>query len=564
MTESSRSGRRSSGAPVDAATAGSANGGAGDSAHGTTGQATGGGAAAPATPEPAGRGHPLDAGSRTVRDVGEVATLIGQRLQRAFPEPLWVRGEVLDCTFGDDGTVRFELAEEGVDDDRVRPRQLHVHLPPEQLARVRAVLGVYAIDPRDLLFDGQSVLVSGTLTYSDSDQVELRMDGLDHHSTTGMLTAAKAEARARLQAAGLYGRQRALPLPVAPTTVAIIGANRGSAIDDALNELTRCEFSIATHTFAVRMEGRGAVGELADAIGRAAKGSQLVLLVRGEDRLTSRAPFESERVAAAIAASPVPVLTGVDAQGEQTLADEIAARSLGTPARAASETVQRLRAALRQLHGVDQRTLEEARAALDRIAAEYAQTARSVRWAIRQAETRARRTARNRQFRRVALGGLLLAGLVTVAALASPLQRALLVALLIMTGVLVAQQLTRRGDGERMERQEAAVQRQRTFEQAIARLEEIAARLAKVSSPEEVVDLAREASELRRWCEGSLGWAEQSLATTAAPPAVARKQPEQAPPPDRPPRQRTPRPGAAKPPGGKPGGQPGAERPAPD
>jgi len=559
MTESSRSGRRSSGAPIDAATAGTANGGAaggvpGDSARDTTPDTTPDSAGTPATAEPGGRAHPLDAGSRTVRDVGDVATLIAQRLQRAFPEPLWVTGEVLDCTFGDDGTVRFGLTEEGVDGERARPRQLHVHLPPEQLARVRAALGVSGVDPRDLLFDGQSVLVSGTLTYSDTDQVELRMDGLDHHSTTGMLTAAKAEARARLQAAGLYTRQQELPLPLAPTTVAIIGANRGSAIDDALNELTRCEFSIATHTFAVRLEGRGAVGELADAIGRAAKGSQLVLLVRGEDRLTSRAPFESERVAAAIAASPVPVFTGVDAQGGQTLADEIAARSLGTPARAASETVQRLRAALRQLHGVDQRTLEEARAALDRIAADYAQAARSVRWAIRQAETRARRTARNRQLRRVGLGGLLLAGLVTAAAVASPLQRALLVALLVMTGVLVAQQLTRRGDGERMERQEAAVQRQRTFEQAVARLEEIAARLAKVSSPEEVVDLAREASELRRWCEGSLGWAEQSLAATAAPTAVARKQPEQVAAPERPSRPGPPRTGAGKPAGPRPPG----------
>jgi exodeoxyribonuclease VII large subunit len=519
MTESSRSGQRSSGARTDASTIGRTDpadpAAAKDAPEPTTSR---GDPDDPAEPD---RGRPVDAGSRTVRDVGDVSTLIARRVQRAFPEPLWVRGEVLDCTFGDDGTVRFDLTEEGVDGDRRRPHELHVHLPPEQLARVRAALAVNAVDPRDLLFDGQSVLVSGRLTYSDADRVELRMDGLDHHSTTGMLAAAKAEARARLQAAGLYDRQRALPMPAAPTAVAIIGANRGGAIDDALHELTRCEFSIATHTFAVRLEGRGAVEELADAIGRAAKGSQLVLLVRGEDRLTSRAPFESERVAAAIAAAPVPVLTGVDGNGETTLADEVAASSLGTPARAASETVQRLRGALRRLHGLDARTLEQAREALDRIAADYAQAARSVTWAVRQAETRARRTGRNRQLRRVAAGGLLLAGLVTVAALASPLQRALLVAVLIMIGVLVAQQLTRRGDGQRMiERQEAAVPRQRTFEQALARLEEIAARLAKVSSPEEVVDLAREASELRRWCEASLGWAEQSLAAPASPRAA--------------------------------------------
>jgi exodeoxyribonuclease VII large subunit len=539
MTESSRSGRRSSGARTDASPIGRA-----DPADPTAATEATGAADAPDTTAPRGdlddpavrdRGRPVDAGSRTVRDVGDVSTLIASRIQRAFPEPLWVRGEVLDCTFGDDGTVQFHLTEEGVDGDRRRPHELHVHLPPEQLARVRAALAVHAVDPRDLLFDGQSVLVSGRLTYSDSDQVELRMDGLDHHSTTGMLAAAKTEARARLQAAGLYDRQRALPLPAAPTAVAIIGANRGGAIDDALHELTRCEFSIATHTFAVRLEGRGAVEELADAIGRAAKGSQLVLLVRGEDRLTSRAPFESERVAAAIAAAPVPVLTGVDGNGEATLADELAASSLGTPARAASETVQRLRGALRRLHALDARTLEQAREALDRIAADYAQAARSVTWAVRQAETRARRTGRNRQLRRVAVGGLLLAALVTVAALASPLQRALLVAVLIMIGVLVAQQLTRRGDGQRMtERQEPAVPRQRSFEQALARLEEIAARLAKVSAPEEVVDLAREASELRRWCEASLGWAEQSLAATASPRAAGGPAEPAAPRPSRP------------------------------
>jgi exodeoxyribonuclease VII large subunit len=469
-------------------------------------------------------GGGLRAGSRTVRDVGDVSALITQRIQHAFPEPLWVRGEVVDCSFGDDGTVHFDLTEEGVDGDRRRPRELHVHLPPEQLARVRAVLARHAVDPRDLLFDGQSVLVSGSLTYSENDQVELRMDGLDQQSTTGMLAAAKAEARARLQAAGYYDRQRSLKLPVAPATVAIIGANRGSAIDDALHELTRCEFSIATHTFAVRLEGRGAVEELADAIGRAAKGSQVVLLVRGDDRYTSRAPFESERVAAAIAAAPVPVFTGVQGHGEPTLADEVAARSLGTPARAATETVQRLRAALRRLHGLDKHALEQARAALDRIAADYAQAARSVMWAIRQAEMRAGRTARRRRVGRAVLGILLLAALVTAAALASTLQRWLLVGVLILTGLLVANQLTRRGDAQIMERQqEAPVPRQRTFEQAMARIEEIAQRLGKSVSPEEVVDLTREAAELRRWCESTLGWAEESLAATARP--ATRRQP---------------------------------------
>jgi exodeoxyribonuclease VII large subunit len=470
-------------------------------------------------------------GSRAVRDVGDVSALITQRIQHAFPEPLWVRGEVVDCAFGDDGTVHFDLIEEGVDGDRRRPRELHVHLPPEQLARVRAALARHAVDPRDLLFDGQSVLVSGSLTYSENDQVELRMDGLDQQSTTGMLAAAKAEARARLQAAGLYDRQRGLTLPVAPATVAIIGANRGTAIDDALHELTRCEFSIATHTFAVRLEGRGALEELADAIGRAAKGSQAVLLVRGDDRHTSRAPFESERVAAAITAATVPVFTGVHGNGEPTLADEVAARSLGTPARAAIETVQRLRAALRRLHGLDKHTLEEARAALDRIAADYAQAARSVTWATRQAEMRAGRTVRHRRVRRAVLGIVLLAALITAAALASTWQRWLLVGVLIMTGLLIANQLTRRGDAQIMERQQAApVQRQRTFEQALARIEEIAQRLGRSASPEEVVDLTREAAELRRWCEGTLGWAEESLAATARP--AARRQPSTAAGPD--------------------------------
>lgn len=474
--------------------------------------------------------------ARRIRGVADVSALITERLHRAFPEPLWARGEVLNCVFDEHGAAHFDLVEHPPDPDAAAPAadaggaqrgaddhpaagnapaELHVHLTREAFARVRAALAPHNLDPRDLLYDGQSVLVSGQLTYA-GNRVGLRMDGLDHHATTGMLAAAKAAARARLTDANLDLRQRHLPTPTAPRRVAVIGGAHDTGLRAALAAMTESELSIQARSITVGLEGRGAVAALAEAIAHAADGDdEVVLLVRGEGIGASRAPFDAEPVAHAIAHARIPVVTGIQVD-QPTLADEVAHLACGSPAKAGSEVVQRLRGSLRRLHTTERDTQEHARAALDRIEAAYTAASQALSTVEQAADARSRRTMRRRVTGRLGLAAAALAGLLVLVALATPLQR---VALAVAAGlgcVLILARIATRRNHHAMHPRPAAPPR--SFEEAMARLDAIRGELTVTAAPETVVALSQEAAELRRYCESLLGWAEQALTSGVSPP----------------------------------------------
>src|SRR4051795_127302 len=142
--------------------------------------------------------------------VAELNSGIGTVLARAFPDELWVRGEIANLSRPPSGHVYFDL----VDGDCA----LAVTLWASDRQVVNAVLRRSGGAVR--MTDGTEVRVRVRVTwYPKRGQVSLRMLSIDTAYTLGRLAEARELLLMRLKAEGLLVRQAALPLPAVPLRV---------------------------------------------------------------------------------------------------------------------------------------------------------------------------------------------------------------------------------------------------------------------------------------------------------------------------------------------------------
>ena len=174
--------------------------------------------------------------------------------------------------------------------------------------------------------------------------------------------------------AGDEARKR--PVPANIQVVGLVTSPRGDAVHDVLRTLRRRWPLARVLVAGVPVEGARAPQELVrgiDCVSRA--DAEAVLLVRGGGSYEDLMPFNDEGLARAIAACPVPVVTGIGHEPDTTIADLVADVRASTPTGAAeavspssAELLGNLVARARAIHDGLIRRLDRSRVAVDRVA----------------------------------------------------------------------------------------------------------------------------------------------------------------------------------------------------
>lgn len=192
----------------------------------------------------------------------------------------------------------------------------------------------------------------------------------------GELRMRVADLARALRAEGLMDPARKRPLPLYPQTIGLVTSPRGAAVHDVLRTLRR-RYPLAKVLLAgVPVEGAGAPAALIEGMQRTVvAGAEVVLLVRGGGSFEDLMPFNDESLARAIAAMPVPVVSGIGHEPDTSIADMVADVRASTPTAAAeaaagsSEDVAvQLRACATALSTAEERRLTRARHDLERMA----------------------------------------------------------------------------------------------------------------------------------------------------------------------------------------------------
>lgn len=157
----------------------------------------------------------------------------------------------------------------------------------------------------------------------------------------GDLQLAFEQLKAKLEAEGLFDRRYKKPLPRFPAKIAIITSSAGAAIHDMIRILGKRWPMSKILLLPVRVQGVEAPLEIAGAIKYANEFAlaDLIITGRGGGSIEDLWAFNDERVARAIFASEIPVISAVGHEPDVTIADYVADRRASTPSNAAELAV---------------------------------------------------------------------------------------------------------------------------------------------------------------------------------------------------------------------------------
>lgn len=157
----------------------------------------------------------------------------------------------------------------------------------------------------------------------------------------GLLRQQVAELAEKLRREGLMEPARKRRIPVFCTRVAVVTSLSGAVIDDVKRTLRRRNPLVELICVGAKVQGEGAPAELIEALRRAAAitpAPDCILLVRGGGSFEDLMTFNDEALARAVAACPVPVVTGIGHEPDTSICDMVSDRRASTPT-AAAESV---------------------------------------------------------------------------------------------------------------------------------------------------------------------------------------------------------------------------------
>ena len=231
---------------------------------------------------------------------------------------LWLEGEISNWKQASSGHIYFTLKDAGASLRcviwRSQANQL-VYLPQQ---------------------DGEAVLAHGRISvYEAGGNYQFYVDDLEPLGQ-GALYAEFERIKARLAAEGLFEADLKKPLPIFPRAIGLVTSPAGAALRDILNVLRR-RYPLAPVILApAQVQGEDAPPQLVAALQAIARQPvEVIILARGGGSLEDLWAFNDERLARAIVACPIPVITGVGHEVDFTIADFVADVRAPTPSAAA-------------------------------------------------------------------------------------------------------------------------------------------------------------------------------------------------------------------------------------
>lgn len=257
-----------------------------------------------------------------VYSVGQVNAYIhGMFEQNVLLSSIYIKGELSNVKYHTSGHIYFTLKD-----------------------RNGAMAGVmFAGNRGGLSFrmqEGQSVIVGGSVSVYERDgkyQIyakEIALDG------AGALYERYEQLRKELEEMGMFAREYKQPIPKYISTLGVVTARTGAAVQDIINIAKRRNPYIQIIVYPARVQGDGAAESIVNGI-RAleAVGVDTMIVGRGGGSIEDLWAFNEEIVARAIFECSVPVISAVGHETDTTIADWVADLRAPTPSAAAELAV---------------------------------------------------------------------------------------------------------------------------------------------------------------------------------------------------------------------------------
>jgi len=262
------------------------------------------------------------AAQRKIYAVRELVAALRTHVERSFTD-IYVEGEISNCRPAESGHLYFTLKDGS--------------------AQLRVVM--WRTQARLLRFrpqNGMVVIARGRITvYDERGDLQMQAEMLEPKGA-GALQLAFEQLKSKLAGEGLFDQSRKKSIPTLPRRIGVVTSARGAALQDILNILRRRHESVSVLIYDARVQGDTAASEVSQGVRyfNRMRDVDVIVVARGGGSFEDLFAFNNERLARAIAASKVPVISAVGHETDFTICDFVADLRAPTPSAAAELVIR--------------------------------------------------------------------------------------------------------------------------------------------------------------------------------------------------------------------------------
>ncbi|WP_272960160.1 exodeoxyribonuclease VII large subunit [Barnesiella viscericola] len=273
----------------------------------------------------------------------ELNARVRDALQEALPERYWVRAEISEARIHPSGHCYLELIEKEESTGRT-------------VAKARATIWAttfrllrpwFEQSTGQLFTSGIKILVLVSPVFHELYGYSLTIHDIDPTYTLGDAARRRAAILQQLRDEGVADMNKELVWPPLPQRFAIISSPSAAGYGDFMNQLQNNPYGYRVYTalFPASMQGEQTERSIIEALDRIASHEELfdgVVIIRGGGATSDLNSFDSYPLAANVAQFPLPVITGIGHERDDTVIDLVANTRVKTPTAAAEWIIARL------------------------------------------------------------------------------------------------------------------------------------------------------------------------------------------------------------------------------
>ena len=290
----------------------------------------------------------------------ELNNLVRGAVSEAFPGTCWVRAEMSDVrTNASSGHCYLEFIEKNP-----ITGQLVARARGSIWAKTFRMLKPYfEMETGQMFASGLKVLVKVSVEFHELYGYSLTVLDIDPAYTLGDMLRKRMEIIRQLKEEGVFTLNKELPFPVLPKRIAVITSPTAAGYEDFLNQLAnnKAGYPFYPKLFPALMQGERTEESVIAALDRIYHHIDcfdVVVIIRGGGSTSDLNSFDSYLLAANCAQFPLPVITGIGHERDDTILDMVAHTRMKTPTAVAEFLIGRMDAAAEELEDLQQEVSE--------------------------------------------------------------------------------------------------------------------------------------------------------------------------------------------------------------
>lgn len=282
--------------------------------------------------------------------------MVSEVLALSLNDSYWVVAEIASLNEHVTGHCYLDLVEK--DDDEFA-RNSHVRIGGSGGGKFKAqakaniwrqtwakLMPKFYRETGQYLSKGMKVLLKVKVTFHEVYGYSLNVSDIDPTYTLGDMARRRQEILQQLEEDGVIDLNKELPLPRPLQRIAVISSAGAAGYGDFCNQLDESGFRFATQLFPATMQGtevESTIIKALDIIAAQADSWDCVVIIRGGGAVADLNGFETYLLAANVAQFPLPVLTGIGHERDDTVIDIVANTRLKTPTAVAQFLIDQMR-----------------------------------------------------------------------------------------------------------------------------------------------------------------------------------------------------------------------------